>query len=129
MINKIVIRYANGKLRKGTTADFFPNKDIFHLNDKDDGKVYEINLADLKAVFFVKSYDGNPAYDEKLNIERIGLGKRIRIRFRDGETMVGYTQGYAPNRVGFIFFPADPECNNEKAFIVNAATDDIHFIP
>jgi hypothetical protein len=129
MINKIVIRYADGKLRKGTTADFFPNKDIFHLNDKDDGKVYEINVQALKAVFFVKSYEGDPAYDEKLNVERVGLGKRIRIRFRDGETMVGYTQGYSANRTGFIFFPADPECNNEKAFIVNAATDDIHFIP
>ena len=72
MINKIVMRYADGKLRKGTTADFFPNKDIFHLNDKDDGKIYEINVLDLKAVFFVKTYEGDPAYDEKLNIERVG---------------------------------------------------------
>jgi len=129
MINKIVIRFANGKLRKGTTADFSPNKDVFHLNDKDDGKVHEISVRDLKAVFFVKSYDGDPAYDEKLNVVRLGLGKRIRIRFKDGEKMVGYTQGYSANRTGFIFFPSDPACNNEKAFIVNAATDDIHFIP
>jgi hypothetical protein len=128
MINKIVMRYADGKLRKGTTADFFPNKDIFHLNDKNDGKIYEINVLDLKAVFFVKTYEGDPVYDEKLNIERVGLGKRIRVRFKDGETMVGYTQGYSPNRAGFIFFPGDPDSNNEKAFIINAATEDVHFI-
>jgi hypothetical protein len=129
MISKIVIRYANGKLRKGTTADFFPNKEIFHLNDKDDGKTHEINVRDLKAVFFVKDYEGDPSYDVQLTMERSGLGKRIRIRFKDGETMMGYTQGYAPNRTGFIFFPADPDCNNEKAFIVTASTADIRFIP
>jgi len=27
MLNKIVIRHANGKIMKGTTEDFFPNKD------------------------------------------------------------------------------------------------------
>ena len=129
MINKVVIRFASGKLRKGTSSDFFPNKDIFHLTDKDDGKIHEINVRDLKAVFFVKSYEGNPKYDVKLNVERVGLGKRIRIRFKDGEKMVGYTQGYSANRTGFIFFPADPDCNNEKVFIVIDATDDIHFIP
>ena len=129
MINKIVIHFVNGKVRKGTTADFFPNKDTFHLDDRDDGKIHEINVKDLKAVFFVKSFDGDPARYEKLNIERIGLGKRIKIRFRDGEMMVGYTQGYAPTRSGFIFFPADPDSNNEKAFIVNASTEKIQFIP
>jgi hypothetical protein len=129
MINKIVIRYADGRLRKGTTSDFFPNKDIFHLNDRADGRTYEINVRDLKAVFFVKSYEGDPSYEEKLHVERIGLGRRIKIRFRDGETMVGYTQGYSPARSGFIFFPADPDCNNDKAFIVTASTDDIRFIP
>jgi hypothetical protein len=65
---------------------------------------------------------------DKPNIQRVGLGKRIRVRFKDGETMVGYTQGYTPNRTGFVFFPADPESNNEKAFIVNASTENIQFI-
>lgn len=129
MINKIVIRYANGKLRKGMTSDFFPNKDIFHLNDRSDGKTYEIKVRDLKAVFFVKSFEGDPKHNVKLNVERSGLGKRILIRFKDGETMVGYTQGYAPDRTGFIFFPADAGCNNEKAFVVISSTVDIRFIP
>jgi hypothetical protein len=128
MINKIVIHFADGKIIKGTTADFFPNKDIFHLSNLEDSKICEINLNSLKALFFVKSFEGDPLYQEKLNIERVGLGKKIRIRFKDGETLVGYTQGYTPNRMGFIFFPADPDSNNEKAFIINVATDDVHFI-
>ncbi len=129
MVNKIVIRYANGTLRKGTAADFFPNKGTFHMNDRADGRVHEVNVRDLKAVFFVKSFEGDSQYNVRQDAERTGLGKKIRVRFKDGETMVGYTQGYSPNRTGFIFFPADPDCNNEKVFIINASTFDIKFIP
>jgi hypothetical protein len=128
MINKIVIHFVDGKIKKGTTADFFPNKDTFHINDKDSSRVYEVYLKELKAVFFVKSFEGDPIYVEKLIVERVGLGKRIRVRFKDGETMVGYTQGYSPDRLGFDFFPSDPDSNNEKAFVVNAATDAVSII-
>jgi hypothetical protein len=128
MINKIVIHFADGKIRKGTTADFFPNKDTFHISDRESDRVYEVNLKELKAVFFVKSFEGDPIHVDKPNIQRVGLGKRIKVCFKDGETMVGYTQGYTPNRTGFVFFPADPESNNEKAFIVNASTENIQFI-
>jgi hypothetical protein len=128
MINKIVIHFIDGKINKGTTADFFPDRETFHINDKDSNRVYEVNLKELKAVFFVKSFEGDPIYVEKLIVERVGLGKRIRVRFKDGETMVGYTQGYAPGRMGFNFFPSDPDSNNEKAFIVNDATDAVSFL-
>jgi len=128
MLNKIVIRYANGEIRKGTTEDFFPNKDMFHMSDKNDGGYHEINIKDLKAVFFVKAFEGNPNYHENFDIERVGLGKKIMVHFKDNEKMVGYTLGYSPARAGFILFPADPDCNNEKVFVIIAATNKISFI-
>jgi hypothetical protein len=128
MINKIVIHFVDGKIKKGTTADFFPNKDTFHINDKDSNRVYEVNLKELKAVFFVKSFEGDPIYVEKLIAERVGLGKKIKVRFKDGETLVGYTQGYSQDRIGFNFFPSDPDSNNETAFVVNDATDSVSFL-
>jgi len=115
-------------LRKGTTSDFFPNKDRFHLTEKESGEVREIRLRGLKAVFFVKSFEGDPAYRENQELERAGFGKRIRVRFHDGETQVGYTQGFSPTRPGFFFFPADPNANNERVFVVNAATADVRFV-
>jgi len=128
MLNKIVIRYANGNIRKGTTEDFFPNKDMFHMSDKDNGGYHEIKIKDLKAVFFVKTFEGNPKYCEKFDIERVGLGKKIIVHFKDNEKMVGYTLGYSPTRAGFILFPADPDSNNEKIFVITVATNKIHFI-
>ncbi len=128
MLNKIVIRFSDGKVMKGTTEDFFPNKDVFHLNDKESGEYREIKVSDLKAVFFVKSFEGSSEYRDRNDVERVGLGRKIRVQFNDGETMVGYTQGFSPNRGGFMLSPADPECNNDRVFIVNRATEVVHFI-
>jgi hypothetical protein len=128
MQNQIVVRFSDGKIMKGTTADLFPNKALFHLKDKDSETLHEIDIFYLKAVYFVKCFDGNPDYDEKTDIERVGLGKKIKIHFKDGETLVGYTQGYSPNRDLFIVFPCDPDSNNEKVFVVTKATSMVSFI-
>jgi hypothetical protein len=113
---------------KGTTEDFFPNKDVFHMTDKESGGFHEINIKDLKAVFFVKAFEGNSDYHERSDFERVGLGKKIMVHFKDNEKMVGYTHGYSPTRVGFILFPTDPDSNNEKVFVIIAATNKIYFI-
>ena len=126
--NKIVLHFLNGGVTKGFTEDFFPNKNRFHLRDKDTGKVSEIDILQLKGIFFVKNFDGNKEYKEKDNTERIGLGKRIMIRFKDGETIRGYTSGYSPERSGFFTFPSDPESNMERVFVLKSATADIKFI-
>jgi len=128
MQNKIIVRFTDGKVLKGTTADLFPNKAVFHLKDKDSGIIQEIDIFYLKAVYFVKCYDGNPGYQEKDDIERVGLGKKIKVQFKDGEILIGYTQGYSPNRDIFIVFPADPGSNNEKVFVVTNATSMVNFI-
>jgi hypothetical protein len=33
--NKIVVRYQDGRINKGVTSDFSPNKDLFHLHPMD----------------------------------------------------------------------------------------------
>ncbi|MDA8413893.1 MAG: hypothetical protein M0023_08920 [Desulfobacteraceae bacterium] len=128
MQNQIIVRFGDGKILKGTTADLFPNKAVFHLKDKDSGVIQEINISSLKAIYFVKSFTGNPDYQERDDIERVGLGKKIMVQFTDGETLVGYTQGYSPNRDIFIVFPSDPDSNNEKVFVVTKATAKVSFI-
>jgi hypothetical protein len=128
VLNTVVLHFVDGKVQKGVTEDFFPNKDMFHFREKEGGGVREIHLRELKAVYFVKSFDGDPAYQEKNDVERVGFGKKIRIHFRDGETQVGYTQGFSSDRAGFFVFPADPGCNNDRVFVVIAATDTIQFM-
>jgi hypothetical protein len=127
MRNSLVLHFADGTIRKGTTDDFFPNKDLFHFTANDSGEVDEIRVATLKAIYFVKSFEGNPVYQENADMERVGFGKKICVHFKDGEIQLGYTQGYSPNRLGFFVFPCDPDSNNERIFIVSTATTKVNF--
>lgn len=128
MQNTVVVNMGDGVLLKGTTNNFFPNKDKFHLTVKETNEVREVPLMNLKAVFFVKDFEGDPDYRERTDAERSGLGKRIEVEFKDGETLVGYSQGYTPNRPGFFIFPADPESNNDRIFVLTAATKSVRFV-
>ena len=62
--NKIVVKFKDGKIIKGWSTDFGPNKEIFHLHPLEEyGKdILEIETSSLKAVFFVKDYKGNKDY-------------------------------------------------------------------
>ena len=128
MQNKIIVRFTDGKILKGTTADLFPNKAVFHIKENGSAAIHEINISFLKAVYFVKTFEGNPDYHERHDIERVGMGKKIEVCFKDGETLVGYTQGYTPARDLFIVFPSDPESNNEKVFVITKETGKVTFI-
>jgi len=128
MQNTVVVHFPDGTLLKGVTNNFFPNKDKFHLADKDTGEIREVPLSDLKAVFFVKDFAGDPDYREQSDTERAGLGKKIQVDFSDGETLTGYSQGFSPARKGFFVFPADPQSNNDRICVLTAATAAVRFI-
>ena len=122
---KVVARYTNGRMIKGMTHDFFPNKDRFHVATEDNplNKPVEVTLKDLKAVFVVRSYLGNPAYIE-LKKYREGdtpYGIPLEVTFGDGEVMVGSSMGFDSKREGFFLTPADPMSNNIRVFVITSA--------
>jgi len=57
---KVVVRFSDGKLIKGFTQDFFPNKERFHLIPADNppGGAIEVSMKDLKAIFMVRDFIG-----------------------------------------------------------------------
>jgi len=128
MQNTVVIHYRDGRLLKGTTHDLLPNKSAFHVADKETGQTVQVELAQLKAVFFVKTYDGKQGHEEREDLERSGMGKKIQVRFKDGEKLIGYTQGYSPNRPAFFVFPLDPQSNNDRILVLTDATDSVEFL-
>lgn len=131
--NKIVVHYQDGRLLKGITNDFFPNKDLFHLVPMDtppESKPLELHATDLKAVFFVKGFGGNSNYKDKKEFDpsKSAIGRKIKVVFKDGELMVGTTTGYEPNRPGFFVVPADANSNIERCFVVTSATREVSLI-
>ena len=130
--NKIVVRYQDGRMLKGNTDDFFPGKEVFHVTQQmsPPSKPLEIRVSELKAVFFVKDLTGDSKRQDlnDFSVSNPSIGRKIKVVFKDGEVLMGTTQGYQPNRPGFFLVPIDPKSNNDRCFIVLAATKEVSFI-
>jgi hypothetical protein len=127
-VNKVVIRYRDGRLVKGTTHDFVPGKTVFHFRANDSGDIGEVKTADLKAIFFVKEFGGRPEYNEiKIFPDRppTSKGRKIAVLFDDGELITGYTFTYDPKRPGFFVMPTDEMSNNERVYVIASAVKEV----
>lgn len=136
---RAVLHVRAGKLLKGLLTDFTPTADTVHLqSETEPGKApIEVKVADLKAIYYVRSLTGNKQYKKRRYFGSAETkGKRIMVRFKDGEILCGFIEGELPwkegfltatdpNLKGFFIYPADPEGNNTKVFVVTTAVEDV----
>jgi hypothetical protein len=128
---RVVARYSDGRVLKGTTRDFSAGKPLFHVFQDEEmkGPAVRVTLADLKAVYFVRSLTGNRDHVERLEHDASrGQGRPLRVTFRDGEVTVGFTVGYHPDRPGFFVVPVDPDSNNLRVFVLRHAVIKVEFL-
>ena len=55
-------------------------------------------------------------------------GRKLEVSFSDKERLVGSTEGYSPNRLGFFFFPANSASNVLRVFVVNANVRQVRWL-
>jgi len=126
---RVVARYADGKVLKGTTQDFFPNRPSFHLLPADGTAAVEIRSKQLKALFFVRTFEGDSQRQDLRGFvaapPETAQGKKIAVRFKDGELLCGYSLSYTPDREGFFVFPADGGSNNSRVYVLTIATAEV----
>lgn len=118
---------------KGFCQDFSPKNPQFHLVSAEPGageQATRVLVKDLKAVFFVRDFGGNAQYNERRQFAEAERpsGRKVEVTFVDGEVLVGSTMGYDPQRPGFFCFPADPQSNNLRVFVVSSALKQVRFL-
>jgi tetratricopeptide (TPR) repeat protein len=123
---RLVVRYADGRTEYGVCFALNPKEGSFHLDltDKDGvttGKTKQIRYADLKAVFYVKSFDGK--FDKGVRFhEWAAEGNELIVEFKDGEVIRGLSvHHYDPDEPRFYLVPKDPATNNISILIERAA--------
>jgi len=126
-MKKVVLHFLDGKILKGTTFDFSAERPWFHLTQSSTGETIKVDSSLLKGIFFVKTFEGNPLIRKNYDLSLPGLGTKVMVCFKDGERVFGHTYGISPERKGFFLFLSDRYTNNEKVFILTAATQDIQF--
>ncbi|MEW6584183.1 MAG: hypothetical protein AB1442_01080 [Nitrospirota bacterium] len=131
---RVVLNFLDGRMMKGY-ADQFSAKNASVTIVDESSKRHEVDLKELKAVFFVKTFEGDRCRRElKSFAGSSASGKRVLVRFRDGETLMGYVEGGVPweksfflesKKGGFILKPVDSGSNNIEIFVVSTSVEDV----
>ncbi len=86
------------------------------------GKRHSVSLSSLKALFFVKSFQGNPQYAEIkfFNGEPKVEGLWIHLTFDDNERIEGIVHNSLAflTEPGFLMKPPDPNSNNQAVYVL-----------
>ena len=108
--------FAGGSFALPKTVNILPTTE---------GRVAHVTLDSLKALFFVKSFAGDPSYAETkfFNPESKLEGLWVHITFEDGETTEGVVHNGIEilNEPGFLMKPPDPQSNNNALYILKSA--------
>lgn len=139
---KVVFRFRNGEMKKGYLSEFSTFMKEAVLTEDSTGKNINVTIDELKAIFFVKSFEGDKEYKEKKSYGATSpKGHRVFIRFKDGEHMVGFLEGDVPwshgfflskkadDSSGFFLLPVDTFSNNTKVFIISSSVNDVTVVP
>lgn len=131
---KVIARFADGRILRGYLEKFVATDETVSIDDDSSGR-QSIRLSDLKAIFYVKTFEGDKAYsDRKSFAYATAKGKKVFVRFFDGESMMGHIEGDVPwekgffleqKKGGFFLIPVDNQSNNIKVFVVASAVQDV----
>lgn len=130
-LNKVVVGFVNGGRTKGYVYNFTSLAESFKLLPQDDplhGQEITVAMKDLKAVFFVWEFIGNPEQHDSLRADAPMQGRGIEVTFSDGEKIVGRPEGYNAQRIGFFIYPANPKGNNIRIFVVTRNTCQVRLV-
>lgn len=98
--------------------------ETFRIRRLDSDTVEDISIKDVKAIFYVNSFDGNPVRNH-LNFHTrapIVHGIWMRFQFLDGEVMEGIVYNSIRYLVdpGFFVLPTDPGSNNKLVYVMKS---------
>jgi hypothetical protein len=123
MNNHVVARFADGRIVKGTSLDVDPKRPTFHVRTPA-GEMIDVAMADLKALFFVRSFEGDSAKTDAHEIAptdpRMRGARLVEVKFKDGELITALILRYPPNQSFFFLTPVDASSNNVR-ILVNSA--------
>ena len=130
-MEKVVVHLKDGTLIRGTVARFPPRGSVFHITLVPGSTLKQIDLSEVKAVFFVKEFRGRPGYRESKSFpgsSGSGLSGRVRVLCEDGEVLVGYCPIYHSGQAGLFLYPPDRNSNNERVYVLASAIRKLEFV-
>jgi hypothetical protein len=98
--------------------------ETFRVRHRESDVVEEVPVTEVKAVFYVHSFDGDSEH-QHLNFHTrapIAHGIWMRLQFFDGEIMEGIVYNSIRYLIdpGFFLLPTDPGSNNKLVYVLKS---------
>lgn len=123
-MGKVVIHTRKHQIHRGFSKKELMSDDIRVLNEN--GKESIFPLDDLKAVFFVKEFSSDPAYDEVIFLgnDKPHAWLWAHVEFEDGEIIEGRIRNgeeLISNDKGIFLWISDEYANNESVYVIKTS--------
>ncbi len=128
---RLVVRYKEGRVKRGMCFALNPQDVEFHLDVVGDagvptGESALVRFEDLKAVFYVKSFDGK-FNKTAVQQEWMPEGGELVVKFKDGEVIRGISlHRYRGDEPRFYVIPKDPKSNNISILVEASAVERVY---
>jgi hypothetical protein len=124
MSNRVVAHCRDGRIIKGLSRDVDPAKATCHISSPS-GTVSELALGDVKALYFVRNFSGDPGRHESTTLQptdpRLHGSLLVTLYFDDGEKLVGLAHRGHPKDPFFFLVPVDRGSNNIRVLVNRTA--------
>jgi hypothetical protein len=141
---RVVVRYESHAVRGivehsqlGSVDQLLRNDPVYPLDSirlklLDSDTVQDVPTKDAKAVFFVKTFDGDLRHRALHFHEHAPIvpGLWVRVYFYDGEMIEGIisnTRDFVLEK-GFFLRPTDPNGNNKLVYVLKGGLKDFHVL-
>ena len=142
---KVVAHVRGGKLVKGILRhldgediedivrhDLFKHGPEVPIHACDSSEQVNLGLDSLKALFFVKSFEGSPDYSEVkfFHSNPAVEGLWVQVKFHDGEVIEGILHNSVRHVLdaGFFLKPPDPLSNNKLIYVLKKSLEDFRVL-
>jgi hypothetical protein len=99
-------------VKRGTLRDAVLEGPTLELQVQPSGEREVLRVERLRAIFFMLGPSEKPPVPE---------GYKVRVTFRDGRQVAGFSPDYDPQAPGFFMLPADTRTNTARIWVYRSA--------
>ena len=110
--HRVVVHTVEGQVKRGVLEDSDLDAVVLGLASQTGGEPEMIQTDKVKAIFFMLAPGEKPPLAE---------GKKVRVTFRDGRQVAGFSPDYREDAVGFFMIPADSRTNTGRIWVYQSA--------
>jgi len=115
-VHRVVVHTLEGLVKRGVLTDADLAAPVLGLAPVQGAEPEVLGADKVKAIFFMLAPgEAAPAPE----------GKRVRVTFKDGRQVAGFSPDYREGGIGFFMIPADSRTNTGRIWIYRAAVKSV----